>query len=126
MDNVFSTDPKAIEQQQTLDSEGAVVHVVNGTKGTNVRTTNISDRLVQLGLDSSVPPVNAGKADRDDYPDTVITAYNGAADDMPETIKLLEDQFGVTAVTADDPSQTADIVVIVGKSSPNLKPKAGQ
>jgi LCP family protein required for cell wall assembly len=126
VDNVFSTDPKTIEQQQTLDSEGAVVHVVNGTKGTNVRTTNISDRLVQLGLDSSVPPVNAGKADRDDYPDTVITAYNGAADDMPETVKLLEDLFGVTAVTADDPSQAANIVVVVGKSSPNLKPKAGQ
>ena len=124
--NIFSTDPKAIEQQQTLDSEGANVQVLNGTKGTNARTTNISDRLVQEGLDSSVPPVNAGKADRDDYADTVITAYNGAADNMPETIKVLQDLLGVTAVTADDPSQTADIVVIVGKSSPSLKPKPGQ
>ena len=126
VDNVFSTDPKDIEQQQTLDSEAAVVHVLNGTKGTNERTTNISDRLMQEGLDSSVPPVNAGKADRDDHADTVITAYNGAADDAPETIKVLEDLFGVTAVTADDPSQSADIVVIVGKSTPNLKPRAGQ
>jgi len=124
--NVFTTDPKTLDQQQTLDSEAAVVHVLNGTKGTNVRTTNISDRLVQLGLDSTVPPVNAGKADRADYQDTVITAYNGAADNMPETIKVLEDLFGVTTVKADDPSQTADIVVIVGKSSPNLKPKPGQ
>jgi LCP family protein required for cell wall assembly len=126
VDKIFSTDPKTIEQQQTVDSEGATIHVLNGTKGTNERTTNISDRLVQEGLDSTVPPVNAGKADRDDYPDTVITAYDGAADDMPETIKVLQDLFGVTAVTADDPSQTADIVVIVGKSSPNLKPKTGQ
>jgi len=124
--NVFSVDPKTIEKQQTLDSEAAVVQVLNGTKGTNVRTTNISDRLVQLGLDSTVPPVNAGKADRPDYPDTVITAYNGAADNMPETIKVLEGLFGVKTVKVDDPSQTADIVVIVGKSSPNLKPKPGQ
>jgi len=124
--DVFSTDPKEIEHQQTLDSEGAVITVLNGTKGTNVKTTNLSDRLVQEGLDSSVPPVNGGKADRDDYADTVITAYNGAAESMPETIKVLEDLLNVKAVTADDPSQTANIVVIVGKSTPSLKPKAGQ
>ncbi len=124
--NVFTTSPKVLEQQETLASEGAVVLVENGTQDTNVRTTNISDRLVQLGLDSTVPPVNAGKADRADYADTVITAYNGAADDMPETLKLLEGTFGVTTVKVDDPNQTADFVVIVGKSSPSLKPKAGQ
>ncbi len=73
-----------------------------------------------------MPPVNAGKADRDDYPDTVITAYNGAADSMPETVKLLQDLFEVTVVSAEDPAQTADFVVVVGKSSPSLKPKAGQ
>jgi len=124
--SIFSTDPKAIELQQTLDSEAAVVHFLNGTKGSNQRTTNIADYFDQNGIDSSVPPVNAGKADRDDYADTVITAYNGAADSKPETIKLLEDKLGVTVITADDPSQAADIVVVVGKSSPNLKPKPGQ
>ena len=124
--DVFSTDPKAIERQQTLDSEAAVVHFLNGTKGSNQRTTNVADYFDQIGIDSSVPPINAGKAERDDYADTVITAYNGAADDKPETLKLLEDKLGVTAVTADDPAQTADFLVIVGKSAPNLKPKAGQ
>ena len=122
--NVFSTDPKEIEQQQTLDSEGAVITVLNGTKGSNQRTTNTSDRLIQEGLNSTVPPINAGRADRDDYPDTVITAYNGAAASKPETIKLLQDLFDVTVLSADDPSQTADIVIIVGKSSPNLKPRS--
>jgi len=123
--NVFITDPDAIEQQQALDSEAAVVQVVNGTASSNERTTNLSDYLGYVGLSSSVPPVNAGKADRDDYPSTIITAYNGAENDMPETIKLLERELGVTAVTAEDPAQTANIVVVVGKDTPRLKPPAG-
>ena len=57
--NVFSTDPKTIELQQTLDSEGAVVHVLNGTGGTNLKTTNMADYLAYVGLDSTVPPINA-------------------------------------------------------------------
>ncbi len=125
VDRVFSTDRDTIERQQTLDSEAAVIAVLNGTKGSNQKTTNISDSLVQAGLNSTVPPVNAGKADRDDYADTLITAYNGASDSMPETIKVLEDLFGVAAVSADDPTQAANIVIVVGKSSPNLKPKPG-
>ncbi|MCY7419813.1 MAG: LCP family protein, partial [Chloroflexi bacterium] len=123
--NVFTTDPRAIEQQQTLDSEAAVVQVLNGTASSNEKTTNLSDYLGYVGLNSSVPPVNAGKADRGDYPSTVITAYNGAQNDMPETIKVLEQELGVKAVTADDPAQTANIVVIVGKDTPRKKPPAG-
>lgn len=119
--NVFTDDPKAIERQQTLDSEAAIVHVLNGTAGNNRRTTTVSDALVAKGLNSAVPPVNAGKADREDYPDTVITVYNGRSTNLPETIKVLEKAFGVTAVTVDDPAQTADIVVIVGESTPTIK-----
>jgi LytR_cpsA_psr family/LytR cell envelope-related transcriptional attenuator len=115
--NVFKTDPRIIELQQTLDSEGAVVSVLNGTKGSNLKTTKLADYLANIGLTSTVPPVNAGKADRDDYADTVITAYNGAGQDMPTTLKTLEKELGVQAVSVDDPAQTADFVVIVGKST---------
>ncbi len=91
--------------------------VLNGTKGSNLKTTKLADYLANIGLASSVPPVNAGKADRDDYTDTVITAYNGAGQDMPATLKTLEKELGVQAVPVDDPGQTADFVVIVGKST---------
>ncbi len=123
--NVFTADPKAIELQQTLDSEGAIVHVLNGTNGTNLKTTNMADYLAYVGLDSTVPPVNAGKADRSDYTDTVLTAYNGAAAGMPATLKTLEKELGVKAVVVDDPSQTADFVVIVAKSTDGKKAPAG-
>ncbi len=123
--NVFSTDPKTIEQEQALNDEAAVVQVLNGTTSSNQRTTNISDYLDYLGFDSSVPPVNAGKADRDDYAQTVITVYNGAAEDMPTSVQVLEDELGVKAVTEDDPNQKANIVVIVGSDTPNKRAPVG-
>ena len=86
--------------------EGAVVHVLNGTPDGNIKTISIADYLVQLGIDASVPPVNDGQADRNDYADTVITVYNGAEQDMPATVKVLQEAFKDTIVTADDPAQT--------------------
>lgn len=120
--NIFTTDPKVIEQQQTLADEAAVVHVLNGTTRLNQRTINIADFLTGLGMNATVPPINAGKADRSDYADTVITAYNGAMDDMPTTAKLLAKKLGVEIVTVDDPTQTANFVVIVGRNTPALAP----
>jgi LCP family protein required for cell wall assembly len=119
--NVFD-DPKALEQAQELASEGAIVQVVNGTKNTNQRTTRIADYLQCQGIDATVPPVNGGAADRDDYKESVITVYNGAGEQAPETVKAIEKLLGVDAVTADDPSQTANVVVVVGKGAPNPRP----
>ncbi len=119
--NVFD-DPKKLERAQELASEGAVVQIVNGTKATNQRTTRIADYLVCQGIDATVPPVNGGAADRDDYQESVITVYNNAAGSAPETIKELEQLMGVSAVEADDPSQVANIVVIVGRGAPNPRP----
>ena len=61
----------------------------------------------------------------------MIKLYNAATDELlgeitDEQLQLLQDQFEVTVVSAEDPAQTADFVVVVGKSSPSLKPKAGQ
>lgn len=119
--NVFD-DPETVAKAQELSSEGAVVHVVNGTRSTNQRSTRIADYLQCQGIDATVPPVNGGAADRDDYKESVITAYNGAADAAPATVKVLEKLLGVDAVTADDPTQAANIVVVVGKGAPNPRP----
>jgi len=117
--DIFTTKASDIERQQTLDSEAAVVHVLNGTSSSNSRTTSLADYLRDdIGLDSTVPPVNAGRADRDDYPDTVFTVYNGAAASMPVTVRTLERELGVEAAEVDDPGQPANMVVIVGDSTP--------
>jgi hypothetical protein len=63
-----------------------------------------------------VPPVNDGKADSKDYEGSVITAYNGAADSMPQTFRRLKGVFkddGREIVNVDDPEATADFVITV-------------
>ena len=78
-ERVHAPTPRPSSASRRSTAKAAVVHVLNGTKGSNLKTTKLADYLANIGLDSTVPPVNAGKADRDDYTDTVITAYNGAA-----------------------------------------------
>ncbi len=120
--DVFKTDPDLIARQQTLASEGAVVHVLNGTRAANTKSTRIAEYLEYLGMSAIVAPVNGGRAERDDHTETVITAYGGAASAFPETIATLERELGVTAVTAeDDPAQPANIVVIIGSETPNKR-----
>ena len=75
-------------------------------------------------MSAVVPPVDDGKADSKDYKGTTITAYNGAEEAMPETLARLEKAFKDKArevVTADDPEQEADFVVIVGDKTKTLK-----
>ena len=45
----------------------------------NAKVTNIADALTARGMNAMVPPIAEGRADNDDYKDTVITIYNGAA-----------------------------------------------
>jgi LCP family protein required for cell wall assembly len=110
------------QQRQALEAEGAIVHVLNGTRANNLRSTRIADYLASIGMNASVPPVNGGAADRDDHTDTVITVFNGRSGELPETIAALEKAFGITVVTADDPAQEADVVVVVGTETPALRP----
>ena len=53
--------------------------------------------------------------------DTTIVVYNGAESEVPETIAYLEKTFGVTVTTATDPAIRTDIIVTVGKTTPNLE-----
>ena len=119
--NIFKRDRADVERATEMKSEGAIVHVLNGTRNSNVRTTRISDVLDSFGVNAIVPPVNAGAADSSDFTETVITVYNGAEQAMPSTIAFLERTFDVTAVTAEDPTQEADIVIVVGTGTPLIK-----
>ena len=123
--NIFKTNATEQQQRDQVEAEGAVVNAVNGTASPNTKTTQIADYLASLGINATVPPVNGGAADKTDYTTTVITAYNGAEGSMPTTAQVLADTFNVTVQTATDQSQTADFVVVVGTSTPALRPPPG-
>ena len=114
--NVFNTDPAVEEQRQKISAEGAVVQVLNGTTQSNYTTTRVADALTTYGIDAAVPPVNGGLADKQDYTSTTITVWNGAEDDNPTTLDVLQKLFHTTVVTANDPNQTTpvDFTVVVG------------
>jgi LCP family protein required for cell wall assembly len=123
--NVFANSKQQARTINELEDEGAIVHVLNGQGGTNLKAINIAAFLAGTGMDAVVPPVADGKADSKDYVDTLITVYNGAQEVMPETVTRLKRVFkdkGAELVYADDPDQAADIVVIVGEKTEQLKP----
>ncbi len=120
---IFKRERDEVARAEKMRSEGALVHVLNGTEQSNLWTTRLADYFASLGVNAIVPPVNAGLADRNDYEGSTILAYNGALEAMPETIAFLQGELGATATEVDDPDEEADIVVIVGKGTPRLKVK---
>ena len=118
---VFSADPADEAERQKLAQEQAVVWVLNGTSDPG-RGTAIADYLDFHGVAASSPrqkPPGAVPAN------TTIVAYNGAAADMQDTIAYLEKTFGVTVTEKTDPAIRTDIVVTVGKSTPQLAAPVG-
>nr|MBA3308048.1 LCP family protein [Chloroflexota bacterium]MBA3851247.1 LCP family protein [Chloroflexota bacterium] len=109
---IFTEGAAVAQRRERLTAEGAVVSVLNGTDEPNTRSTRIAEALGLIGIEASVPLENAGRADASTYTETIITAYNGAEVDMPQTAAVLEETFGVTVETASDPAQTADFVMI--------------
>jgi len=119
VNEVFSFDPKLEASRQAIAGEGATVRVLNGS-GVAGQAGTIRDYLIYRGFDASVPITNGGRADKSTYPTTVITVYNGAEANLSQSIALLEQLFGVTVVTKDDPKIKVDIIVITGKATPKL------
>jgi hypothetical protein len=120
--NVLAGNVKAAKERRSIEDEGAIVYVLNGAGGSNAKTTNIADALKGRGFNAMVPPVAEGRADTDDYKDTVITIYNGAAADLPLTLKKLRQTFkGAEVVEVDDGDQIANVAVIVGSKTKPLK-----
>jgi len=115
--NVFTSDRELARQRKQLAAEDATVEVLNGTTAPNLRTTRIADVLADQGLDSAVPPVRGGAADRTDYTRTVLIAWNGAQDAKPYAGQVLARLFGVKVEARRDPGATADYTVIVGSGT---------
>ena len=102
---------------RALAEEAAGVWVLNGTGDRN-RGTRLAGFLDFHGLAASAPrqkPPGAVPAD------TTIVAYNGAETKYPATIAYLEKTFGVTVTTETDPAIRTDIIVTVGKATPDLE-----
>ena len=115
--DAFTTDPADEATRQALAEEAAGVWVLNGTSDRN-RGTRLAGFLDYHGLAASAPrqkPPGAVPAD------TTIVAYNGAETKYPATIAYLEKTFGVTVTTETDPAIRTDIIVTVGKETPDLE-----
>ncbi|HXX61371.1 MAG TPA: LCP family protein [Candidatus Sulfotelmatobacter sp.] len=121
------TIPAALAASRTrVQAEGATIDVLNGTSNTG-QATNVVDWLQYQGLDAEVSTINGGHAATLGNPQTIITVYNGAEADLPETIKVLEAQFGVQIVTKDDPTITTQdfILIETGTQTPSFKTPSG-
>ena len=119
--DAFTSDPADEATRQNLAQEGAGVWVLNGTSDTG-HGTRLADYLDFHGLAASAPrqkpagPVPA---------DTTIVVYNGAEANLPDTIAYLEKTFGVTVTTKTDPAIRTDVVITIGRSTPDLVAPAG-
>ena len=116
--NAFTADPRDEALRQALAAEGARVWVVNGTSTAN-RGARLAGYLEYHGLDASAP---RGKPEGSVPAKTVITVYNGAESDLTGTIAYLEALFKVKIKTATDPAIVADVVITVGRTTPELEP----
>jgi LCP family protein required for cell wall assembly len=117
--NAFSFDPELEKSREAIAAEGATVRVLNGS-GTTGQATELRDYLTYRGFDASVPTANGGRADKSTYTATVVTAYNGAESDFPQSVALLEKLFGVQVVAVTDAKVTVDFIVITGSQTPKL------
>ena len=123
--NVFSTSKAKQRAINKVRDEEAIVYVLNGKGGTNNKAIDIASNLSGKGMDAIVPPVNSGKAENSKYTGTVIRAYNGANEEMPETFKKLKNVLNDkkrSVELIDDPNAQADFIVIVGSKTEALKP----
>jgi polyisoprenyl-teichoic acid--peptidoglycan teichoic acid transferase len=115
--DAFTTDPADLALHERLASEGAGVWVLNGT-GTPNRGSRVAGYLEFQGISASAPrqkPKGGVPAH------TVVTVYNGAEARVPDTIAYLEKLFGVKVKTASDTTVRTDIVVVIGRDTPDLE-----
>lgn len=123
---VFTVPAALAVSRQKVQAEGATIDVLNGTTNT-AQATNVVSWLQYQGLDAEVSTFNGGHAATLGNPQTIITVYNGAEAALPETIKVLQAQFGVTVVTKDDPTITTQdfILIETGTQTPTFKTPSG-
>ena len=116
--NAFTVDPESEARRELLAGEAATVWVLNGTTQAN-RGTRLAAFLESEGIQASAPrsrptgPVPLA---------TKIVVYNGAEGRLAATIAYLESRFAVKVTTAIDPAIRADVIVTIGRGTPDLSP----
>jgi LCP family protein required for cell wall assembly len=118
--NAFREEPADVERRERLAQEGATVWVLNGTDEAR-RGSRVAGYLEYQGLAASAP---RQKPEGRVPADTRIVVYNGAEERLPETIAYLEALFDVKVKTAADDAVRADVVITIGRSTPDLEPPA--
>jgi LCP family protein required for cell wall assembly len=116
--NAFSADPRDEALRQSLAGEGGHLWVVNGTSDSS-RGPLLAGYLEYHGLAASAP---RGRPKGSVPSTTVITVYNGAEEKLAATIAYLEKTFDVKVKLKNDPTIPVDIVVTVGRNTPNFQP----
>jgi len=116
--DAFAADPTLEAGRAAVSAEGATLWVLNGS-GRQGQAAQIASYLELRGLDASAPNQ---KPDTQGLTTTRIEVFNGAETRLPETLKLLEAVFGVTAVRATDPAARVDIVITTSRRTPELTP----
>jgi LCP family protein required for cell wall assembly len=114
----FVVDPTVESRRQVLADENASVWVLNGS-GKQGEAARVAGYLDWLGLTVSAPNQPTIPAS---LQGTRIVVYNGAETRLKQTIAVLEEVFGVTVQFAADPTARADVVVSIGRLTPELTP----
>jgi hypothetical protein len=119
--DAFNANTAAIEaQRDKLADEGAQVWVLNPTGEAN-RGTRLAGYLEYQGLEASAPrqrPEGGVPAT------TQVVVFNGAETRLPDTIAYLEKRFKTTVQLRTDQTVRADVVITIGRDTPNLSAPA--
>jgi LCP family protein required for cell wall assembly len=116
----FTTDPADQALREKLAEEAAGVWVLNST-GDADRAARLAEYLEYHGLAASAPRQKPSGGVR---PDTTIVVYNGVESRLAATIAYLEKTFAVVATTKTDSAIRADVMVTIGRASPDLRAPA--
>jgi LCP family protein required for cell wall assembly len=114
----FTSDPALEAKREALAQEAATTWVLNGS-GVQGQAARIAGYLESVGIAASAPNQ---KPDVSGRTKTTIRVYNGAETRLPVTIETLQAIFGVTVEPVADPTVRVDVIIITGKSTPNLTP----
>jgi polyisoprenyl-teichoic acid--peptidoglycan teichoic acid transferase len=118
VDRAFRGNPADEARRQKLSQEGAQVWVLNGTDSPG-RGSKVAGFLAYQGIAASAP---RQRPDGAVPSNTRIVLYNADPEDFPETVKYLESRFDVEVKTETDPSVGADVVITIGRNTPELAP----
>lgn len=113
----FTMDPEQEQLRQKLAEEAARVWVLNST-GDRERGARLAGYLEYFGLEASAPRQTPPGGVRDD---TTIVVYNGAEARLPATIAALQTVFGVTATFETDATIRTEIIITIGRTTPELE-----